>query len=258
MVGWIKAHRAIQDHWIFSDAEKYRAWMIILFTVNFESKKVNIKNTVFECKRGESLLSLDSWAKSFGNNWNKSKVRRFFKLLENDSMIVSKSEHKTTRLTVCNYETYQDERNADETEMKRKRNANETQTAPTKEGEEVKKVKNDKKYLLTFEKVKEDFTLNSEFEKVIKNWLTYKNEKKQSYKETGLRSFIKKLLGIAKNESSVAEKIIEQSMSNNWAGIFELKNNYSAKNQPTSKIGRTIQASKEALEIIKNTDIDLT
>ena len=118
--------------------------MIILFTVNFEPKKVNIKNTVFECKRGESLLSLDSWAKLFGRNWNKSKVRRFFVCLESDSMIVTKSEHKTTRLTVCNYERYQDERNANETQTKRKRNASETQTTPTKEGKEVKNEKNDK------------------------------------------------------------------------------------------------------------------
>ena len=145
MIGWIKTHRAIQEHWIFADAEKYRAWMIILFTVNFQRKKVNIKNSVFECGRGESLLSLDSWAVKFGKDWNKSKVRRFLKLLESDSMIVLKSEHKTTRLTVCNYETYQDERNADETKMKRKRNANETQTTPTKEGKEIKELKNGKK-----------------------------------------------------------------------------------------------------------------
>jgi hypothetical protein len=114
MSGWIKTHRAIQNHWIFTDAEKYRAWMIILFTVNFEPKKVNIKNTIFKCNRGESLLSLDSWAKKFGKNWNKSKVRRFFACLESDSMVVTKSEHKTTRITVCNYELYQDERNANE------------------------------------------------------------------------------------------------------------------------------------------------
>jgi hypothetical protein len=56
-------------------------------------------------------------------------------------MIVLKSEHKTTRLTVCNYDSYQDERNANETKKKRKRNANETQTTPTKEGEESKEVK---------------------------------------------------------------------------------------------------------------------
>ena len=121
MAGWIKIYRSIQKHWIFEDAEKFKAWNIILFTVNYEPKKVNIKNTLLQCDRGESLMSLESWAKAFGNGWNKSKVRRFFILLENDSMIITKSEHKTTRLTVCNYESYQDERNANETQVKRKR-----------------------------------------------------------------------------------------------------------------------------------------
>jgi len=141
MSGWIKIHRTIQNHWIFSDEEKLKAWIIILFSVNFEPKRVNIKNTIFECNRGESLLSLDSWAEKFGKNWNKSKVRRFFKLLENDSMIALKSEQKTTRITVCNYDTYQDERNTDETQVKRKRNASETQTTPTKECKEGKELK---------------------------------------------------------------------------------------------------------------------
>ena len=161
MSGWIKTHRAIQDHWIFNDAEKLRAWMIILFTVNFEPKKVNIKNSLFECRRGESLLSLDSWALKFGGRWNKSKVRRFFKLLENDSMIVLKSERKTTRLIVCNYDTYQDERNDNETKKKRKRNDNETQTTPTKEGEELK---NDKEYITP--SVDEEFYMTSKKKKL--------------------------------------------------------------------------------------------
>ena len=79
-------------------------------------------------KRGESIKSLDTWSKRW--NWNKSKVRRFLKTLESDSMIVTKNEHKTTRLTVCKYDSYQDTRNANETQMKQKRNASETQMTP--------------------------------------------------------------------------------------------------------------------------------
>jgi hypothetical protein len=138
MEGWIKIHRSIINNWIFSDEEKFRAWIIILLTVNYESKKVNIGNLLLTCNRGESLLSLDSWSKLFGKKWNKSKVRRFFDLLQNDSMIVLKNEQKTTRLTVCKYDTYQDMRNANETQVKRKRNASETQTTPTKESKESK------------------------------------------------------------------------------------------------------------------------
>jgi hypothetical protein len=138
--GWIKIYRTVQKHWIFSDAEKFRAWILILFTVNYEPKKVNLGNLLLNCDRGESLLSLDSWAKIFGGTWNKSRVRRFFDLLQKDSMIVLKNEHKTTRLTVCNYDTYQDVRNANETKVKRKRNGVDTELTPTKERKEIKNI----------------------------------------------------------------------------------------------------------------------
>jgi hypothetical protein len=82
-------------------------------------------------------FSLDTLAKRW--NCDKSKVRRFLKLLESDSMIELKSEHITTRLTICKYDTYQGERNADETQVKHKRNASETQMTPNKNDNNEKK-----------------------------------------------------------------------------------------------------------------------
>ena len=142
MTGWIKLHRSVTKHWIFKDAEKLKAWITILSEVNHAENKVNFGDSLFTVNRGESLKSLDTWAKLFGNGWNKSKVRRFFKLLESDSMIVTKSERKTTRLTVCNYDTYQDERNDCETQTKHKRNANETQVTPNKNDKNINNDKN--------------------------------------------------------------------------------------------------------------------
>lgn len=130
MSGWIRIDREITSHWIFKDAWKFRNWIDLLTLVNHSEQKVNIKGTVLTCKRGETLCSLDTLAKRW--NCDKSKVRRFLKLLESDSMIELKSEHITTRLTICKYDTYQGERNADETQVTQKRNASETQTTPNK------------------------------------------------------------------------------------------------------------------------------
>lgn len=150
MEGWIKIHRSICNHWIFKDAEKYRSWITILIEVNHTDNKVNLGGKLFECKRGDSLNSLDTWAKLFGKKWDKSKVRRFFKLLEKDSMIVLKNESKTTRLTVCNYESYQGERNEDETQVKHKRNASETHSTLNKNEKNEKNEKNIKQSQLKF------------------------------------------------------------------------------------------------------------
>jgi len=149
MSGWICIHRSLKDHWLADDNEKLAAWVKILMTVNWTAKKVLIGNTVVDCNPGQSLLSLDNWAKLFGKGWNKSKVRRYFLMLKTDTMIDTESVGKTTRLTVCNWGTYQESRNADETqtdtEVKRKRNGSETQTTPTKQGEQKKQRKQTKK-----------------------------------------------------------------------------------------------------------------
>jgi hypothetical protein len=135
--GWIKVHRQIQSHWLYTDKREFsyfEAWIDILLTVNHADAKTMIQGTLYEVKRGQSINSLDTWAKRW--KWSKSKVRRFLKTLEIDSMIETKSETITTRLTVCNYDSYQDERNAGETQTKRKRNAGETQMTPNKNDKE--------------------------------------------------------------------------------------------------------------------------
>ena len=58
---------------------------------------------------------------------------------------------------------------------------------------------------------------------IVDDWLRYKREKKQTYKPTGFKSFCKRLVELSGNDPVKARAIIENSMSNNWAGIFELK-----------------------------------
>jgi len=59
----------------------------------------------------------------------------------------------------------------------------------------------------------------------VETWLAYKKEKGQSYKPTGFSSFYKKLCKLSNNNPQVAMAIIEESMGNNYAGIFPLRNN---------------------------------
>ena len=131
MSGWIKLYRDLNKHWIWDNSDYLKWWLDILLEVNHTDAKVIIKNKIYECKRGEKLYSLDTWATRWKTN--KSKVRRFFELLQKDSMIELKNETQTTRLIVCKYEDYQEKENAFETQPKRKRHANETQTTPIKE-----------------------------------------------------------------------------------------------------------------------------
>lgn len=161
MAGWIKISKDINKHWIWGDPVKLKWWLDILLTVNFEDKKFPIKYKVFECKRGESLLSLVEWAKRWGVS--KSVVNNFFTMLENDNMIKTVNETVTTRLIVCNYDTYQQSENANKTQTKRSKNATETQGNTTKEYIKNKEEKEEELYA-QFAHLK---ISNIEFDKLI-------------------------------------------------------------------------------------------
>lgn len=129
MEGWIKLHRKSLSNFLYTESRPHtrrEAWEDMLLLVNHSDDIMLIGNTTIDCKRGQSVRSLDSWAKYF--NWSKSKVNRFFLLLQKCSMIRLENVQKTTRLTICNYEIYQGERNDDETIVKRQRNDDDIQT----------------------------------------------------------------------------------------------------------------------------------
>jgi len=70
-----------------------------------------------------------------------------------------------------------------------------------------------------------DFPITEDYEELIIQWLIYKSEKKQSYKKTGLKSFVLSLYKYSNNKIEVAREIVNKSISNNYSGIFELNNN---------------------------------
>jgi DNA-binding transcriptional regulator YhcF (GntR family) len=159
MSGWIKLSKEINTHWIWKDPIKFQWWVDILLTVNYSDTKVPIGFKVLDCKRGETLMSLTTWAKRWGVS--KSVVNNFFNMLEMDNMIETVNETVTTRLRVCNYDSYQQTENAKDTQTKRKRNANETQHDTIKE-------KKEETTIIKQEKEKETCFSFDEF------WLMYK------------------------------------------------------------------------------------
>ena len=87
-----------------------------------------------------------------------------------------------------------------------------------------------------------------EMREVVEKWLAYKREKKQTYKPSGFSTFYKRLCKLSNNNPQVAMAIVEESMSNNYAGIFPLKNgnnNYGRPKTNTEKFHDTIQSANE-------------
>ena len=112
MLGWIKLHRQIKKHWVYSNSDYLKWWLTILLEVSHKDNKVLIKGQLVNCLTGQSVRSLQSWADEFG--CSKKTVSRFVNLLEKDNMVLVENIKISTRLTVCNYETYQDTVNGDD------------------------------------------------------------------------------------------------------------------------------------------------
>ena len=143
--GWIKLYRKMRNNPLWQEKRSFskaEAWIDILMEARHSEEpiKVLIGSQLIECCRGQIIKSLDTFATRWG--WSKSKVRRFLHLLQEMNQIRHENVTKTTRITVCNYDTYNDPRNEDEPKMNHKRNANETQVAPNKNVKKDKNVKN--------------------------------------------------------------------------------------------------------------------
>lgn len=105
MSGWIKIHRDLANHWVAQDMEKLGRWLDLLMFASHKDNKVLMGGRLVDVKRGQMIASCDFLAKRW--KCSKSTVSSFLDLLESDSMIERCTERKTTRLTICNYESYQ-------------------------------------------------------------------------------------------------------------------------------------------------------
>lgn len=140
--GWIKIYRSIRKHWLWEDEKRFKAWITILLEVNHEPNKTIINGEVINCDRGQKLYSIKTWAKIFGKKWTQQKVKTFFKLLEKDLMIETKGLRKTTMLSVCNYDTYQNKQLTDISQITKRKLTDNSQITTI---EELKNDKNVKK-----------------------------------------------------------------------------------------------------------------
>lgn len=85
--------------------------------------------------------------------------------------------------------------------------------------------------------------LDGEYQEIVREWLSYKRERKETYKSVrSMQAFVAKLTKLSNGNPKIAREIINQSIANNWAGIFQLKidqrndDNKSHSNRPSSTI----------------------
>lgn len=107
MQGWIKTYRSICEHWLWQDKpfSKGQAFIDLMLLANHADNKMLDDSSLTLVKRGELLTSIRILCERWG--WSNTKVKKFLNVLEEDKMIVSKSDRRKTVITICNYDEFQ-------------------------------------------------------------------------------------------------------------------------------------------------------
>ena len=107
-IGWICLGRQIMDSWLWEDKPFAfgQAWTDMLLSANHASNRFPLGNEIITLQKGEFVTSELKLMARWG--WSKTKVRRFLQLLENDGMIIKKTDRKKTTITIVNYSKFQD------------------------------------------------------------------------------------------------------------------------------------------------------
>jgi len=105
--GWISVYRDLQNNWVWEDKpfSKGQAWIDLIMMANHKSNKFVLGSELIEVERGQFITSELKLMERWG--WGKTKTRAFLKLLEDDGMIVKKSDRKKTTINIVNYSVYQ-------------------------------------------------------------------------------------------------------------------------------------------------------
>ena len=106
--GWISLYRKTLDNPILKTSKKFstfEAWIWLLLNANHKERKVVMGSSIYKVKKGAMITSMRKLCKKFG--WGNSRLRTFLLLLQKDEMIVVKTNHSLTQITLLNYELLQ-------------------------------------------------------------------------------------------------------------------------------------------------------
>ena len=203
MSGWIKIHRKFLDWEWFNKSEAVHLFIYLLLKANHKDASWQ----GMEVKRGEFISSLGKISSDTGISLQT--LRTLLKKLESTNEIEVKSTNKFTTITICKYDSYQDE-----TEDTNKQLTNNQQTTNKQltTNKNDKNNKNEKNNTFNFYDSMVSFGFE---EQLVKDWIQVRKVKKATNTETAFNGFIRE---VNKNENS-PNFILKNCVERNWSGF---------------------------------------
>lgn len=220
-IGWIKLHREIQEHWIFTDPIKFKWWVQILMKVNHKEGEILLGNSVLKIQKGQSACSLRTWSLTL--NCSVKSVISFFELLKSHNMIESKTigkgKQSTTIITVSNYATYQTDKETLDNTQSTTLSSTQGEHKGNAKGIQYKNVENENNEKeennnTVFDFKKSLLDLCSDKQLVL-DWLKIRKTKKAVNTETAFDGFIREQ---EKSGLSVTE-VLKICVERSWSGF---------------------------------------
>ena len=224
MAGWIKIHRKFLEWEWYNDIPCKVLALHLILSANFAESKCK----GYLIKRGQLFTNKNILANETGLSMKQ--IRRAVEILETGRFLGSERAGKDTIITICNYDSYQCSEIQSGQEEGRKK-AGKGQQVGQGKGRTI--YKEEKEEYINPPIIPhggyESFDFNflaPEFEETFFMWIDYKSKKGKKYKsQKSIELCYKKLIKLSDNSPDKAREIVEESMSNNWDGLFELKNN---------------------------------
>lgn len=151
MVGWIKLHRQLLDSEIFANQTALKIWLWLLLKASTKKRFVslNVGNGFSEIKLEVGELLFGRFKAEEKLNIDGSTIYKWLKKMEQLEMITIISNNKYSIITICNYESYQQQEIPEVAASEQQRNNNvttsEQQRNTVKELEEYNKKKEEER-----------------------------------------------------------------------------------------------------------------
>ena len=171
--GWIKIHRKIKEKGYYNKSEYVHLWVHLLLEANREDKEFLWNGKIQKINSGQLLTGLNEISKKTGIN--RSTVDRILKLFENETQIEQQITTKFRLITIKNWSEYQKVETQNETQVRHRRDTDETQMGTNKN---IKKYKNIENIYITLSEQIEPLR-NSYAPSLVEEFLLYWDETDQ-------------------------------------------------------------------------------
>lgn len=116
MSGTVNIARSIFDHELFADQPltEREAWIWLIMEASWKPRKKRVGDYIADLTRGQLAASVRFMAGAW--RWTPAKVQRFTKRLQSLEMISVKTDTGVSVITICNYDEYQAQSKAADTD----------------------------------------------------------------------------------------------------------------------------------------------